>query len=64
MPECVEAAAAERMERAAINLSLDSSLAGNVIRITLSNNGAAGAARHEYEERMGKRVDPRKCKSV
>lgn len=47
------------MERAAINLFLDSSFAGNVIRITLSNN-----ARHEYEERMGKRVDPRKCKSV
>lgn len=41
MPECVEVAAAERMERAAINLSPNSSFAGNVIRITLSNNGAA-----------------------
>jgi len=61
MSECAEAA--ERMERAAINLSLDSWFAGNVIRITLYPT-TRGVARHEYEERMGKRTDPRKCRNV
>jgi len=41
----------------------DSWFAGNVIRITLYP-ATRGAARHEYEERMGKRIDPRKCRNV